>query len=371
MSRVAVVGAGAAGLAAAKRLSDSGVTIRILDKGKGVGGRLATRSVAEARLDHGAQFFTARSPAFEALAGGWVDRGVAYEWCQGFTGRPDGHPRFAGRGGMTSLAKDLASGLDVSASCRVTSIRPHSEGWLLETTSGLFGPVDAVILNPPAPQTLELLAGMDVAPRAIDELSALRYEPAMAALVVLDDPASVPFPGGIKICDGPVSWVADNQTKGVSAVPAVTIHGRGAWSHSVWDRPAAEVLSVMLDAAKPYLGGAQWPGDLLQSATATRPCAAQPAEAGKQPLEAQRREAQPHGPATDEPGTPAPSSGTQLQLQRWRYATPVTSHEQRCLVLVDSSRPIVAAGDAFGEAKVEGAVLSGWAAADEILYRLL
>jgi hypothetical protein len=337
------------------------VDVRILDKGKGVGGRLATRRVGSARLDHGAQFFTARSPAFEALTGGWVDRGVAYEWCQGFTGSPDGHPRFAGRGGMTALAKDLAGGLDVSTSCRVTRIRSHSEGWLLETTSGPFGPLDAVLLSPPAPQTLELLGGVDVSTRALDELSALRFEPAMAALVVLDGPASVPLPGGVKIDDGPVSWVADNHAKGVSAVPALTIHGRGTWSHSVWDRPAAEVLSVMLDAAEPYLGGA------LQSVDPNpRPPRLQPADPSPRPQNPQPSEAE-----TDTPGTAAPSSGGQIQLQRWRYATPVVSHEQRGLVLVNSSKPLFAAGDAFGEAKVEGAVLSGWAAADEILSRLL
>ena len=323
VSSVVIVGAGAAGLAAGRRLRDHGIQVRVIDKGRGLGGRLATRRVGEARIDHGAQFFTARSPTFKALVSAWVDTAVAYEWCQGFADRPDGHPRYAGTGGMTALAKDLAAGIEVATSTRVTGIRRHQAGWMLETTGGPVGRADAVILNPPAPQTLDLLSGVDAAPRALHDLGTLRYEPSMAALVVLDGPASLPSPGGIKIDDGPLSWVADNQVKGISAVPAVTIHGRGPWSQSVWARPEEEILATMLDAAGLYLG------DSAASGT-------------------------PH-----------------VQLQRWRYATPVTSHEQRCLVLVDGPNPLVAAGDAFGEAKVEGAVLSGWAAADEVLSRLL
>lgn len=329
--RVAVVGAGAAGLAAARRISDSGVAVSVFDKARGVGGRLATRRVGKARIDHGAQFFTTRSPSFDALTRLWVSREVAYEWCRGFAGAPDGHPRYAGREGMTALAKDLAAGLDVFTSSRVSKIVEHPDGWLVESEPGTFGPFDAVILNPPAPQSADLLSGASVDRDALDELTALRYEPAMAALVALPGPASLPSPGGLKIDDGPVSWVADNQAKGVSAVPALTVHGRGDWSAAMWDRPDAEVLAVMLDSVEPYLGGIT-SRELL-------------------------------GPGASEAAT--------AELQRWRYATPLLSHERRCLMLADTSRPVVAAGDAFGEAKVEGAVLSGWAAADEVLRRLL
>lgn len=331
MPKVAVVGAGAAGLAAARRISESGVQVSVFDKARGVGGRLATRRIGEARIDHGAQFFTVRSPTFDALTRWWVSRGVAYEWCRGFAGAPDGHPRYAGRDGMTALAKDLAVGLDVSTSSRVTGIVARSDGWLVETAAGSSGPFDAVILNPPAPQSADLASTAGVDRGALEELTALRYEPAMAALVALDSPISLPRPGGIKIEEGPVSWIADNQAKGVSAVPALTVHGKGDWSASMWDRPDAEVLAAMLDAVAPYLGGITR-SDILR---------------------------------------PDASKGTAAELHRWRYATPVVTHERRCLVLVDSSLPVIAAGDAFGEAKVEGAVLSGWAAADEALRRLV
>jgi predicted NAD/FAD-dependent oxidoreductase len=61
---------------------------------------------------------------------------------------------------------------------------------------------------------------------------------------------------------------------------------------------------------------------------------------------------------------------TDAQLMRWRYAQPTTSHDARCLVAVDGSSPLVCAGDAFAEAKVEGAARSGWDAAGAVLDRL-
>ena len=62
-------------------------------------------------------------------------------------------------------------------------------------------------------------------------------------------------------------------------------------------------------------------------------------------------------------GSSAMAGGT--QVQRWRYARPVTVHPERCLV-THTEPWLVFAGDAFGGAKVEGAVLSGRAAAERM-----
>ena len=58
--RVTVIGAGLAGLIAAQQLHNNGHDVVVLDKGKSPGGRLATRRIGDATLDHGAQFFTVR-----------------------------------------------------------------------------------------------------------------------------------------------------------------------------------------------------------------------------------------------------------------------------------------------------------------------
>lgn len=328
MRTVVVIGAGAAGLSAAGRLAAAGVGVTVLDKGRGVGGRLATRRIGAARLDHGAQFFTSRSEEFTGLTRAWLGRGVAREWCRGFRQPADGHPRFVGASGMTDLAKDLASGLDVRTSTRVESVSAAPDGRWVATLEGgrtLVGAggdplrADAVISTAPVPQTLEMLGPAVTDTRARRALGAISYEPTLAGLLVLAEPSALPHPGGVQLDRGAVTWIGDNQAKGISPVPAVTVHAAGRGATDSWDGPEEAILASLEAAARPLIG-------------------------------------------------PAPV--LERQLARWRYATPSVSHDARCLVAVDGGRPLVCAGDAFGEAKVEGAVRSGWAAAEAVLDRL-
>jgi predicted NAD/FAD-dependent oxidoreductase len=75
--RVVIVGAGICGLVAGRRLADAGAEVVLVDKGRSVGGRLATRRIGDATVDHGAQFFTVRTPAFQRQVDDWVERGLA------------------------------------------------------------------------------------------------------------------------------------------------------------------------------------------------------------------------------------------------------------------------------------------------------
>jgi len=157
---VGIVGAGVAGLSAAGRLRAAGLSVVVVDKGRGVGGRLATRRIGGARLDHGAQFFTSRTEGFEALTRRWVDDGVAREWNRGFGPTADGHPRYIGSAGMTSMAKDLASGLDVRVGTVVESIEAATGGWTLRCAAPAepLPTARAVLVTSPVPQTLALLS---------------------------------------------------------------------------------------------------------------------------------------------------------------------------------------------------------------------
>jgi renalase len=315
---VVVVGAGVSGLLAARRLADAGVAVVVLDEGGVAGGRLATRQIGAARLDHGAQFFTTRSAEFKALTQSWVAGGVAYEWCRGFDqppAQPDGFPRYAGTGGMAALAEGMAAGLDVRLGTRVTAIDAATGS--VQITDGDPIAAAAIILTAPVPRSLALLdaGGTRLETTTRHALEAVTYEPTIAALAVLDGPSAVPPPGGVQLTDGPFSYIADNQTKGISPVPAVTLHARGELSSAHWDDPAA--LADLLREGRRWLG---------------------------------------HPPVTAE-------------LHRWRYARPIVLHAERCVV-VEGRVPLVLAGDAFGESRVEGAALSGWAAAAAVLEPL-
>lgn len=321
--RVVVVGAGMAGLTAARRLADA-CDVVVLDKGRGVGGRLATRRIGDATFDHGAQFVTTHTAAFADRVAQLVEDGVMSPWFRGRIGPDgatdvDGHVRFRGASSMNAIAKHLAVGLDVRTAALVSSVRRDADGWTVVMDDGSTFAADAVVMTAPVPQILALLAAGEVEMTANerDALNAVEYDPCLALMVVLDGPSGLGAPGAVDPDAGPIDWMADNHTKGVSAVPAVTIHATPAFSRSHWDATDDEITDALLSAA-----------------------------------------------ALDADAVPGARS-----IQRWRYARPSVEHPDRCLVLTGPA-PLVCAGDAFGGAKVEGAALSGAAAADAVASAL-
>jgi renalase len=79
MTCVAVFGAGLSGLVFADTLGDA-AQIKLFDKSRGYGGRMATRRYAAFQFDHGAQFFTARSKSFESFLEPCLAAGVVARW---------------------------------------------------------------------------------------------------------------------------------------------------------------------------------------------------------------------------------------------------------------------------------------------------
>jgi len=320
--RVLIIGAGIAGLSAARRLREAGVAadeIKVVDKGRGVGGRMASRRLetpaGTARFDHGAQFFTTRSNAFSQAVASAVEAGAVVEWTRGFGSEADGHPRWRGRDGMTSLCKWLASdaGLQPELGCRILDLAAELES----------SPVDAVIHTAPVPQALATLsvAGLLPTPDLATRLATVAYKPTIAVLLAPTvDPTGMPSHGGCQFVDHPgLAFVADNRAKGVSAQPSVTVHLSNELSAALWDATDAEIIDRALTLAADELGDAGDPTGLLAS-----------------------------------------------QVQRWRYAGPVEVWPEPTVVW--GTAPCVAlAGEAFAGPKVEGAFLSGRAAAEAVL----
>ena len=193
----------------------------VLERGRSPGGRMATRRIGGATVDHGAQFFTVRSDEFGAMVNGWIADGVVTEWCRGFAGRPDPFPRYRAIGGMNAVPRHLARGLDVRCQRLAFALRQRSGSWVVGDDAANEYDADAVVITTPVPQAYSfLIAGEVDAPEALRELT---YDRTLALLVVLDGPSAVPEPGGVQEADATFSFVADNARKGVSAVPALQL----------------------------------------------------------------------------------------------------------------------------------------------------
>jgi predicted NAD/FAD-dependent oxidoreductase len=130
LPRVAVIGAGMAGLACARSLGERGADVTVFEKSRGPGGRVATQLSDHGSFDHGAQYFSVHTHGFEAHVQRWIDAGVATAW-PGKTiafdrGRvidgPLGGERFVGVGGMNAIARHLAAGLDLVTETRIVRL---------------------------------------------------------------------------------------------------------------------------------------------------------------------------------------------------------------------------------------------------------
>lgn len=325
MSNILVIGAGLAGLMAAHALVRQGHDVTIVDKGRSVGGRLATRRVSRGHADHGAQFFTVREAAFEVYVQDWLAEGLVYEWARGWSSglstshKPDGHPRYAVRGGMNALAGHLERTLPrerarVHVNTKVTAVKVTSNGWHIETDDEQSFKADGLLMTPPVPQSLALLDAGNVTLAEADRaaLDRILYDPCLCGLIALDRPALLPEPGALQRPNYWVSWMADNQRKGVSAIPLLTLHADAAYSAAKYNAPDDEILGDFEPVWRAY----------------------------------------------------APDAVViEAQVKRWRYSQPAVMHPTPTLIA--TGLPFLAfAGDAFGErSRVEGAALSGLAAA--------
>jgi predicted NAD/FAD-dependent oxidoreductase len=310
--RVVIIGAGISGLIAARRLVESGLEVVVVDKGRSPGGRLATRRIGTATLDHGAQFFTVRTPAFQRQVDDWSERGLVTIWSHGF-GTDDGHPRWVATAGMNSLAKDLAGGLDVRCSTMAFTVRPAQQGaaWEVVIDDGTYHRADAVVITTPLPQAFALLADSGI---ALDEpLMRTDYDRTIALLATLDRPSLVPAPGGLQAPTPELGFVADNAAKGVSASPAITVHASATWSETHWDDDLDDLRAGLIELVEPWLGGA---------------------------------------------------GIVEAHVKKWRFATPRSPWPDPCWVAPIGT--VVLAGDAFDGPRVEAAHNSGLAAAHAI-----
>lgn len=216
--RVAIIGAGLAGLTLARFLTGTGFPVKVFDKGRGPAGRMSTRQADGGSFDHGAQYFTARDPGFQRMVGTWVEQGLVAEWPGRFgslehgtvTPKTEGPVRYVGVPGMNAVARQLASGVDLRCGVRVEHVRREQGAWALTSGSGeALGAFDVVVAAVPAPQAVPLLSG---APALAARVAEVRMEPCWAVMAGFDAPVPLPL-DGVFIHGSPLSWAARDSGK--------------------------------------------------------------------------------------------------------------------------------------------------------------
>ncbi len=245
----AIIGAGMAGLACADALIDAGHSAKLFDKGRGPGGRMSTRQMqsplGEVAIDHGAQYFTARDPAFRRTVEGWSADGVIMPW-------PElSEEAWVGVPGMNAIIGHMAALQVVQWGVQITGIAREADRWWLSSEGGTLGPFDAVMLAIPAEQAAGLLSLHDFAMARIALMA--RSQPCWTSLFVFDAPLAK-IPPVIRDAS-PVAWAVRNNAKpGRSGPEAWVVQANADWSGAHLEQSPHDVSPLLLLALAQVAG---------------------------------------------------------------------------------------------------------------------
>jgi hypothetical protein len=243
MSRVAIIGAGIGGVVLGQALAGRHDVV-VFEKGRGVGGRMATRQAPGFAFDHGAQFFTARDPRFVALVEQAMAAGAVGEWTApiaslGADGRlslaSPREPHYVGMPGMNSFVRALAGDVTIRSGVDLAPLTARGDdGWQLTDVAGTaLGVFDWVISSTVPHQTRALFAGTGSDADALDGVVML---PCYALLLGFDAPLRQDW-GMVRLDSGPLALVVNNASKpGRDArVGTLVAHSSSAWAEGQLD----------------------------------------------------------------------------------------------------------------------------------------
>jgi renalase len=329
--QIAVIGAGIAGAACAASLQQAGLAVKVFEKSRGAGGRMASRRLEwtspagqpmQATVDHGVQGFEARLPRFRAMVARARAAGVVAAWqLRAHATWPTVAPAnlFVATPGMPALARHVLGDTPLATGQAVQRLHLGRQGWQVVLADGRTeGPFAQVMLALPPMQAASLLAGHH--DQWADQLAAWPMNPCWALMAVGND---VDWPWDMAMPDrGPLAWVARNDRKpGRPAPEGLAVWSALAsadWSRQHLDADSAEVQAALLAALERLL---------------------------------------PAGP---------PVHWQHVAVHRWRYATSAQATPDRRGCWWDEQLGLGVCGDFLGGSGVEGAWRSGDELADTV-----
>jgi renalase len=306
----------------ASKLKSNDVQVKLIDKGRAPGGRMATKEMGGAIFDYGAQFLTTRERIFREMVESWLTKNAVKPWYRG----PLGNMRYVGADGMRAVPKLLSAGLDMALSEKVTGLSFSKGIWQVTTVPHGSDKqqkyeADFLVLTAPVPQSLALLvdSGIDLDYDEEEELKRIQYRRCISVLAQLNGPAGLPNPGAMDLNHPVLRWIGDNSVKGVSPVEgSITISSSVRFADAHWDTPDEERSKLLVAAAKPFLKS-----DIVE-----------------------------------------------FSSHRWGFSEPTRLYKERQpfrkTYLLDEKLRLAMCGDGFGGPRIEAAAMSGIALGDEL-----
>lgn len=252
MLKIAVVGAGVAGLAAARALANRGHAVRVYDRANVPGGRVATQTIAgvdlprglsgELAFDHGAQYFTVRDERFADVVRAWERARVVAKWTgrivsfdgEGWEDVAEGIDRYVGVPGMRAIAEAMANKIDLACGKRIESVSP------------LLSTYDRVILAMPPAQAAALVSHLPV---LADRIAGVRMRRNWTVMAAFDERVQARFDAAF-VNGSALGWIARNTSKPKRnwKIDAWVLQATTAWSDAHPDDEPDRVGAFLMEA---------------------------------------------------------------------------------------------------------------------------
>lgn len=338
MTYIAVIGAGMSGLVCAQQLTQAGYSVRVIDKSRGVGGRVATRRLFETKADHGACYLKPKGEVLQRLVNLLVEKDELEVWTNtvhqleanssSITSNIPSSLPYVAPSGMNAIAKFLTQGLEIVHNQRVNSISINSQNqWCLNSESKEEFTASSVVIAIPAPQAVILLepSAELLNHNFLEKLSHVEFYPALTVIAgYADSLPQLPEWKAITFKDDSIlGWIGlDSSKRKNPPQPHFVIHSSADFAQRYFESADLQQVGqqILQNAASTlnlqWLNNPQW-----------------------------------------------------MQVHRWRYAFPKTPIKQSYLA-AETPLPLVCCGDWCGGNLIESAMLSGIAAAEYINSKL-
>jgi len=251
--KIAVIGAGLSGATVSAALTKAGYSVRIFEKSRGMGGRMATRRSSGFEFDHGAQYFTVKSEVFQKKVEDWVGKGLAAPWEARMATLEEGRlllkpqrlVRFVGVPRMNSIVREMLEGLEVELNTRIDRVVRAEESWKLVSENRKSGDsFDVLILAIPPAQARVLLG--PVANSFSGKLDTV-MDACWAVMAAFDAPLDLAFDAAF-VNGSALSWTARDSSKPARRDrESWVLHGSREWSREKVETDPEFVLRELLD----------------------------------------------------------------------------------------------------------------------------
>ena len=251
--KVAIIGAGIAGLSCAKALQAFGMSVDVFEKSRGPSGRMSTRRTQDWSADHGAQYFTARDSRFIQEVQSWIQAGTTDIWLpklkvyenKVWRDSSSSEARYVGIPNMNSPGKYLAESMSIQYEKTISKLERQGNQWSLQCSEAeeIAKLYDFVVLAIPAPQASALANNLDARVSAIT--NSAQMQACWTMMAHFPKQTMTDFDAAF-INQEIISWICRNKSKPMRQGQTWTIHGNPNWSQEHVELTREEAQEQML-----------------------------------------------------------------------------------------------------------------------------